>query len=56
MEKLTEADLFKLLAATSTGMSVEVFQAEAKKWIAEASTRAGRSRIRILPICQCRKC
>ena len=36
MEKLTEADLFKLLAATSTGMSVEVFQAEAKKWIAEA--------------------
>ena len=36
MEKLTEADLFKLLAATSTGMSVEAFQAEAKKWIAEA--------------------
>ena len=36
MEKLTEADLFKLLAATSTGMSVEVFQAEATKWIAEA--------------------
>jgi phosphoserine phosphatase len=36
MEKLTEADLFKLLAATSTGMSVEVFEVEAKKWIAEA--------------------
>ena len=36
MEKLTEADLFKLLAATSTGMPVETFQAEAKKWIAEA--------------------
>src|SRR4030095_12128265 len=36
MEKLTEADLFKLLAAASTGMSVEVFQAEARKWIAEA--------------------
>ncbi len=36
MEKLTEADLFKLLAATSTGMSVETFSAEAKKWIAEA--------------------
>ena len=36
MEKLTEGDLFKLLAATSTGMSVEVFSAEAKKWIAEA--------------------
>ena len=28
--------MFKLLAATSTGMPVEVFQAEAKKWIAEA--------------------
>src|SRR6185369_7301911 len=36
MEKLTEADLFKLLAATSTGMSVEVFGAEARKWLAEA--------------------
>jgi phosphoglycolate phosphatase-like HAD superfamily hydrolase len=36
MEKLTEADLFKLLAATSTGISVETFQAEANKWIAEA--------------------
>jgi phosphoglycolate phosphatase-like HAD superfamily hydrolase len=36
MEKLTEADLFKLLAATSTGMSVETFQADAKKWIADA--------------------
>jgi len=36
MEKLTEADLFKLLAATSTGMSVETFGAEAKKWLADA--------------------
>ncbi len=36
MEKLTEADLFKLLAATSTGISVETFQADAKKWLAEA--------------------
>jgi phosphoserine phosphatase len=36
MGKLTEADLFKLVAATSTGMSVETFQAEARKWIAEA--------------------
>ena len=36
MAKLTEADLFKLLAATSTGMSVETFQAEAKQWIGEA--------------------
>jgi hypothetical protein len=31
MAKLTEADLFKLLPATSTGMPVETFQAEAKK-------------------------
>ena len=37
MEKLTEADLLKLLAATSTGMPVETFMAEAKKWIAEAT-------------------
>ena len=36
MEKLTEADLFKLLAATSTGMPVDIFSAEARKWIAEA--------------------
>jgi phosphoglycolate phosphatase-like HAD superfamily hydrolase len=34
--KLTEKDLFELLAATSTGMPVETFQAEAKKWLAEA--------------------
>ncbi len=36
MEKLTEGDLFKLLAATSTGMSVETFSAGVKEWIAEA--------------------
>jgi hypothetical protein len=29
-------DLEKLLAATSTGMSVDTFAAEAKKWLAEA--------------------
>ena len=34
--KLTMPDLEKLLAATSTGMSVEAFSAEAKKWLAEA--------------------
>ena len=34
--KLSEKDLFELLAATSTGMPVETFQAEAKKWLAEA--------------------
>ena len=36
MAKLSEADLIKILAATSTGMSVESFSAEAKKWLAEA--------------------
>ncbi len=34
--KLTMPDLLKLVAATSTGMSVDTFQAEAKKWLAEA--------------------
>ena len=34
--KLTMPDLEKLVAATSTGMSVDEFQAEAKKWLAEA--------------------
>jgi phosphoglycolate phosphatase-like HAD superfamily hydrolase len=34
--KLTEKDLFQLLAATSTGMPVDSFQAEARKWLAEA--------------------
>ena len=34
--KLSEQDLFKILAATLTGMSVETFNAEAKKWIETA--------------------
>ena len=34
--KLTMPDLMKILAATLTGMPVETFQAEVKKWIAEA--------------------
>ena len=34
--KLSEEDLFKILAATLTGMSVETFNAEAKKWIETA--------------------
>ena len=36
MEKLNMQDLLKVLAATSTGMPVETFQAEAKKWLEEA--------------------
>ena len=34
--KLSEKDLITILAATSTGMSVETFATEAKKWLAEA--------------------
>ena len=34
--KLPESELLEIVAATLTGMSVEVFQAEVKKWIAEA--------------------
>jgi phosphoglycolate phosphatase-like HAD superfamily hydrolase len=36
MAKLTEPDLFKILAATLTGMSVETFNAEARKWLETA--------------------
>jgi phosphoserine phosphatase len=36
MEKLNMEDLMKILAATSTGMSVEEFSAEVKKWLGEA--------------------
>ena len=34
--KLTQRDLEKILAATLTGMTVDEFQAEAKKWLATA--------------------
>src|SRR5438552_9853008 len=36
METLTMDDLMKILAATLTGMSVDEFSAEVKKWLAEA--------------------
>ena len=36
MEKLTLPDLEKIAVATLTGMSVETFSAEAKKWLAQA--------------------
>jgi phosphoserine phosphatase len=36
MAKLNMEDLLKILAATSTGMSVEEFSAETKKWLGEA--------------------
>ena len=34
--KLSERDLLKIVAATLTGISVEEFQAEVKKWLAQA--------------------
>jgi phosphoglycolate phosphatase-like HAD superfamily hydrolase len=36
MARLSQDDLMKILVATLTGMSVDDFKAEAKKWIAEA--------------------
>ncbi len=36
MARLSKDDLFKILAATLTGMSVEEFRADAKKWLATA--------------------
>lgn len=36
MAKLSKEDLFKILAATLTGMSVEDFRAEAKEWMETA--------------------
>jgi phosphoglycolate phosphatase-like HAD superfamily hydrolase len=36
MAKLTTPDLEKILAATLTGMTVDVFQAEVEKWVATA--------------------
>ena len=36
MAKLSKDDLFKILAATLTGMSVDDFRAEAKKWLETA--------------------
>src|SRR5262245_52550050 len=36
MAKLSMNDLFKILAATLTGMSVDEFQAEAKAWLDKA--------------------
>ena len=56
IEKLTEADLVKLLAATSTGMSVETFRPKRRSGSPRPRTRAGRSPTPSSPICRCRKC
>ena len=39
--KLYEPDLEKILAATLTGMTVEQFHADVKKWLDARSIRAG---------------
>ena len=39
--RLSMDDLFKILAATLTGMSVDEFHAEVKQWLETAKTRAG---------------
>src|SRR5438132_4224025 len=36
MAKMSKDDLLKIVAATLTGMSVDEFQAEVKKWLVEA--------------------
>ena len=36
MSKLSQADLMKILTVTLTGMPVEEFTGEAKRWLAEA--------------------
>jgi hypothetical protein len=36
MAKISQGDLLKIVAATLTGMSVDEFNAEVKKWLAEA--------------------
>ena len=43
--KLSMADLVKIVVATLTGMTVDEFEAEVTKWLADAQRiRAGRSR------------
>ena len=51
--KLTLPDLEKILAATLTGMTVDEFQADAKQWLATASTRAGNGHTQSLSTNRC---
>ena len=57
MAKFTMPDLEMILAATLTGMSVDEFSAEAKKWLQVAKDpRAGSGLIRSSPTCRCKNC
>ena len=55
--KLSMKDLEKILAATLTGMSVDEFNAEVKKWLGRRPRiRAGSGPTPSSPISPCRKC
>ena len=57
MAKLSTPDLEKILFATLTGMTVDTFNAEAKKWTErQPRTVAGSVLIPNSPISRCRKC
>ena len=56
MAKLSMKDLEKILAATLTGMSVDEFNAEVKKWSRRPRTRAGSGPTPSSRTCPCRRC
>jgi hypothetical protein len=56
MAKFTMKDLEMILAATLSGMSVDVFNAEVKKWLETARTRAGSAPTPSSSISRCSKC
>ncbi len=56
LAKLSMQDLKKILAATLTGMSVDEFQAEVKKWIDTARDPRWQRPYTELTTCRCWKC
>ena len=56
MAKLSTHDLEKILFATLTGMTVDTFNAEAKKWTEKAKDARWKRPIPSSPISRCRKC
>jgi hypothetical protein len=56
MAKLSMPDLEKILAATLTGMTVEDFNAEAKKWLEAAKHPRWSRPYTELTISRCSKC
>ena len=56
MAKLTTHDLEKILAATLTGMTVDTFETEAKKWTEGAKDERWKRPYPSSPISRCRKC